>query len=368
MQEDKITKEEAEDRLEEYFGEGSIFGNYEERIHKLKSLIEIAKVINSSLEKESLLQAILLACQGQFFLQNVSIFLYDELESTYNLESSIGIDVKPFSISFIEDDPLIQLLKEEVSYLRISDDLKDPQYSNVNDLNEKLLGQVIIPLRIKNKLNGIIVIGNRIDAKEFSYDDLYYLKIFAELASVSVENMILFQLVTMDRMTKLFNHHYFQGRLVDEIYRSVRYDHELSLIMLDIDHFKNFNDTYGHQEGDFIIKTLSKLLKNTVRITDIVSRYGGEEFTIILPETNIEDAQIIAEKIRSTINDHQFLNNKNEYKVTISLGLANIVGKNYDKPIMSTELIEKADQALYLSKKTGRNKVSLYSEVETSKL
>lgn len=141
--------------------------------------------------------------------------------------------------------------------------------------------------------------------------------------------------------------------------RSKRHSHPLSLIMIDIDNFKPFNDTWGHVAGDEALKTVAKTIRDAVRTIDVVSRYGGEEFAVILPQTGKGASQIIAERIRSemekTIFPHEDMP---QGKLTISLGLASFPEDAKD----TTELVNSADKALYRAKAMGKNKVCLYGQ------
>lgn len=156
----------------------------------------------------------------------------------------------------------------------------------------------------------------------------------------------------IDPLTQLLNRRTWKKYLDREFERSQRYGNVFSIIMIDIDHFKRFNDFYGHQVGDAILIKFSALLKETVRKIDAVFRYGGEEFTILLPETPLEKAKTVAQRIRETINSTLFTDERNhiELKVTASFGISESTGK---KSI--NDIIEAADQALYLCKHSGRN-------------
>ena len=138
--------------------------------------------------------------------------------------------------------------------------------------------------------------------------------------------------------------------------RAKRYSRALSVIMIDVDHFKKFNDTYGHPKGDEVLRGLAKILKSAVRTSDIVARYGGEEFVILLPETEEAKALILAERIRKDVELTNLTIDKNEppERVTISLGVSTVD----EKVIEYQELIEKADKALYQAKEKGRNRVN----------
>jgi diguanylate cyclase (GGDEF)-like protein len=138
-----------------------------------------------------------------------------------------------------------------------------------------------------------------------------------------------------------------------EFERAQRYGRSMSLVMFDIDHFKRFNDTYGHQMGDFVLQELGRLVKANIRNHDIGARYGGEEFTIILPETTLEGALIQAERTRSAIVRNDFNRGDVSVKITVSMGLACI-----DDTIAHVdELVRRADQALYKAKESGRNRI-----------
>lgn len=183
-----------------------------------------------------------------------------------------------------------------------------------------------------------------------------------ENASVALTRALLYQqmerLATTDGLTELNNHRHFQEILASEVERSRRYKRPLSLLLLDIDHFKSFNDTYGHPVGDLVLKEISACIRKSIRINDVPARYGGEEFTVIIPETAEEGALITAERIRSTIESHVIRSLDKELKVTVSIGCAthpSLAGSQQ-------ELIDNADKALYYSKEHGRNQVSLFNQ------
>jgi len=162
------------------------------------------------------------------------------------------------------------------------------------------------------------------------------------------------ELAARDSLTGLYNRRTFDYRLADEIRRARRYNRPLVLIMIDIDHFKNYNDQHGHVHGDRVLQDLAKVLVNSVRATDFVARYGGEEFAIILPETNKTSSMSAAEKIRAAVAAHPFPlgNSQPGGMLTLSLGIA-----NYPEDMPDGDaLVERADQALYHAKHTGRNR------------
>lgn len=158
-----------------------------------------------------------------------------------------------------------------------------------------------------------------------------------------------------DGLTGLYNHRYFMECLTAEVARQQRYGGELSLILLDIDHFKQLNDRYGHQTGDFVLQCLGMDIKDSLRTVDIPCRYGGEEFAVILPMTGLAGAKIVAERLRQNIEQSVFERDESSYTITCSFG----VGSLDRKPVAGHDFIQAVDRALYNSKDKGRNMVSL---------
>ncbi|MCL5256212.1 MAG: diguanylate cyclase [Chloroflexi bacterium] len=174
----------------------------------------------------------------------------------------------------------------------------------------------------------------------------------------SIETGDLQELAATDALTSLYNHGYFWQRLDQELQRAKRYHHPLSMMMLDIDHFKTYNDAYGHLYGDLALKEIAIILRGDRRRSDVVARYGGEEFGLILPETRIESAHLVAEKIRQTIEAHPFKRRGGaQTSLTVSIGCA---GFDEDQVTDAKQLVEKTDRALYTAKGRGRNQVCSY--------
>jgi diguanylate cyclase (GGDEF)-like protein len=168
-------------------------------------------------------------------------------------------------------------------------------------------------------------------------------------------NAVLKEMAVKDGLTSLFNHRYFQETLAVEIARSRRYEKQCSIIFMDVDNFKTFNDTHGHPEGDKLLKTLAAILLGSVRCTDLAARYGGEEFVLLLPETPKEGAMKIAEDLRAKVEAEPFPGRERQPlgKVTISVGVACYPEDGTDGP----SLLTFADQLLYQAKRGGRNRV-----------
>ncbi|MFC1798452.1 diguanylate cyclase [Thermodesulfobacteriota bacterium] len=162
------------------------------------------------------------------------------------------------------------------------------------------------------------------------------------------------KLAITDGLTKLYNSRYFYNQMDMEVDRTRRYQHTLSLLLLDIDHFKEYNDTYGHLEGDKVLLRIGEIIKACLRKMDTAYRYGGEEFTILLPETNAEEAEYVAERIRAGIESEVFSPEPDDKAVnTISIGVT-----QYRPDERISSFVERADKAMYMSKEKGRNRIS----------
>ncbi len=192
----------------------------------------------------------------------------------------------------------------------------------------------------------------------FNQDDLRFLSLVSGLGAVALENSLLFQktqdLAIHDDLTGLYTKQYFIGRLKDEAKRCQRLDQRLSLMMIDIDFFKQYNDKFGHTAGDIVLKKVSSLLKETLSLLNpLLCRFGGEEFLVMLPEIDKKRALEVAEELRQGIEKEKVLLRRQSTSVTVSIGLACLPLDTKD----DDELIQKADKAMYDAKRKGRNRV-----------
>jgi diguanylate cyclase (GGDEF)-like protein len=216
---------------------------------------------------------------------------------------------------------------------------------------------IVVPLKAKDKVNGIILADNFVTQKPITKDDIRMLIMLANQAGLAIENSQLFEKTVLrahsDSLTGLWNHGYFQFLLQEELEKAKATHTPLSLIMLDIDDFKVYNDSLGHQTGDKILIELAAVLKNKSRKMDLVCRYGGEEFTIILPQTDKKEAFLLAERIRQDIEKHHFIHEEilPLKKLTMSLGLTSFP----EDGSSSSEIIAASDKALYQAKQQGKN-------------
>ena len=180
---------------------------------------------------------------------------------------------------------------------------------------------------------------------------------------LALKNALLYREVKLradhDGLTRIYNRHYFDERIVEELSRAQRYGQDISLLILDLDHFKAVNDTHGHQAGDTVLKDVGQLLQDTLRSTDFAARYGGEEFCVILPHTGQAQAMLLAERLRAKVQALRFSCEGRDFSVTASIGVSSLSPGGFSR---SVDLVREADRALYAAKDQGRNRVCLAGE------
>lgn len=217
--------------------------------------------------------------------------------------------------------------------------------------------EIIVPILGFSGLYGIILFGEKILGEEYNPAEIAYINRLMKFTSISIQNNIHYEHSVKDPKTGLYNHNFFISRLKEEMARSKRNKALFSVVVMDIDKFKHFNDTYGHLAGDEVIISLANTLKRTLREGDILSRFGGEEFTVLLPDTDAEGSWLVSERLRTEVEKMVTVYQEHQLKVSISLGIATI---HPMRNISADELLKRADLALYKSKGNGRNQSTHY--------
>jgi len=215
---------------------------------------------------------------------------------------------------------------------------------------------IVVPFYFQGRVTGLLVVANK--PRWLTHEDARLLSVFANHTSIAVANLSFYQeiqqLAVRDGLTSLHNYRYFRQQIERIVQQARRYGSPLSMLMIDIDNFKTYNDSYGHLRGDMILKEIATLLLAHTRASDLVVRYGGEEFAVLLPETGEEQAHGVGEKIRQVVEEHPFALAPDELprSLTISVGVAS----SCEEP-SADALIQKADAALYGAKESGKNRV-----------
>ncbi|MBI9047097.1 MAG: diguanylate cyclase [Anaerolineaceae bacterium] len=233
-------------------------------------------------------------------------------------------------------------------------------FSDNDAPREKIRSWMGVPLIVHDELVGILTL-DAFEADRFNEEYARLASAFANEVAIALKNSILYEevkrMAIMDGLTNVFNRGHLFSLAKQEFERSLRYDSVFTIIMIDLDRFKLINDTFGHVIGDMVLRKTAEICQQTLRNVDILGRYGGEEFLVILPETSQEEGLNIAERLRVNIANHIFQSIQGPIIITASFGLASFVHKEILK---LEELIDRADQALYISKQSGRNKVNVW--------
>lgn len=329
----------------------------------IDNLLEVSNNLYSILNLKQLIHAALLTISGQIPCQKSIAMLYEPVQRKYSTHFTKGFRGKgKININIEMDHPLVNLLLNKPYPIKVEDLNKIANLKQVAKQFKKNQIELIAPIIFSERVKGVVGCGSKLNNKAFEETDLEIFAILVNIISISISNAQMYEDVKKmsftDAMTNLHNYRYFKDRLHEEINRSLRKKTCVSLIMLDIDKFKNYNDTLGHQSGDEALRSIGWVLKNTARDDDIVHRYGGEEFSIILPGFGKKDIHVLAERVREKVEEYPFYKEHVQPggKLTISLGSATFP----DDADTFEDLVFRADQALYKSKKSGRNKFTRY--------
>ncbi len=362
--EEKKSKTNLESNLKNLMSHVEELRHVNEELHKklreLQLLVQVSSLLSQSLDKNETIESL-----KRFFLTNFNpeeycILLQTETDEKLEVISYFGENkIKKIWINL--DTPSGVLSRAfsscEVVYIPLlSSDIQFELYQN-KDLPGG--SAVILPLSPASERNIGLVVLVRPGNDGFNPAEISQLEQISSHVAAVIDKTILYhttrELAFTDGLTRIFNRRYFDQRYLREILRARRYQRSLAILMIDIDHFKKYNDTFGHLMGDEVLKKVARELERNIRRADILCRYGGEEFVIVLPEIDMEHASMVAEKLRTAvsravIHGEEKMPNKN---ITISIGVAAFPESGED----GLKLLEKADQALYRAKKNGRNRV-----------
>lgn len=331
----------------------------------------LASVFNSTISLaplltwEQLLQTIVEKATQLLKAEQGSLMLLDLDQETTELfvkaKKSIDAIIKE-NMRMHKGEGIAGKVFETGEPLLVEDIEKDPRINQQNKPRYKTKSFVSIPLKIEDRVAGVLNISDKTTGEVFKENDLRLIQFFAANASIAIERSLLYkktselkELSITDPLTGIFNRRYLNSRLSEEVARFNRYKQPFSLLMIDIDGFKEYNDMFGHSTGDSVLKILADNIVASLRNTDVATRFGGDEFVLILSQTPKVDAINLANRIKENAENAN-IPHKEEFplkELTVSIGLTSYP----DDASSITELLEKTDEALYLAKKSGRNKL-----------
>ena len=326
---------------------------------QLSTLYDVGKAVTSELNFVKLQNMILDIVAKVLKAEKGSLMLIDDAEKTMTIGVAIGLSDEITRDTRLEvGDSVAGWAVKNRKFLFVKNVEEDKEFLNIKKQNVKAGTLMCAPLISKDKIMGALNVSKSTPGS-FSDNDFELFVNLANQVAIAIDNARLYRYAVTDEMTKLYNHRYFQQRLDEELLRADRYEDHISLLILDVDHFKHFNDTYGHPEGDRVLKTVARLIEKSIREIDIAARYGGEEFVVICPEKSGTGALVPAERIRKAIEGFDFRINGLHVPITVSVGAACYP----DNATTKAELIKKSDTALYYSKENGRNRSTLYNPI-----
>ena len=327
-------------------------------VEDLKLIQDLGKDVSSKLEINELLPGIMDAFVKAGKVNKGSIMLYNEETELLEIRAAVGLsDRAREHIKLKIGEGIAGHVAESGQPFLINDTQKNAIYKDFfqsptqSRPRETILS---LPLIVKGRVLGVVTLDSKITGEQFLRNDERLLSILASQAAVSINNAYMYEMAITDGLTKVYIRRHFNLRLEEEVSKARGYDRPLSILFIDIDHFKGFNDTYGHQLGDQALIHLCKILKKRTRSDDIVARYRGEEFIILLPKTPKEQDMLLADRIRKYVERGSFSARGNEYKITVSIGVASYTS-NMESGM---ELIRIADEKLYEAKNAGRNRIA----------
>jgi len=328
-------------------------------VRNYKSILTRGLDILNSTNIDQIMDATVYQISDQF-LPSFITFIWKPIQTreditmrAYKNYKPINIDlhvdcITPFEAFFKQYPKPIQF--ELLAYQLNNDEAVKP-YRDIG-------AEIVVPILGPFGLYGIILVGNKIMDNEYNHDELYFLQQLMSFVSQAIKNHLHYEHSLRDVKTGLYNHGFFIARLDEELARTKRNGYKSSIMVMDVDRFKNFNDTYGHLAGDKVLEQIAQTIRHGIRGEDIPSRFGGEEFTILLPNTDQATVWTVAERLRTNISQIKIQWEVPLPSVTISIGIYTF---DNNTNIDVSAIIRRADEALYISKDRGRNRCTVWN-------
>jgi diguanylate cyclase (GGDEF)-like protein/putative nucleotidyltransferase with HDIG domain len=340
---------------------------YGETYDYRQMVLSFARRMSSVLDLAELAEAMLKPITRAVGASQASLLLSSDGYFTSQFAERLVEGEATISMKLNKGSPIVLWLAREDKPLSRELIETSPEFKGLWEVERKSLEaldvELFCPVKSKGSLIGILALSKKHSGGSYSADDMDLLMTLASEAGVVIENAQLYgrarERAHTDELTGLFNHRYFHERIDEEISRCSRFGDIFSLVFVDLDLFKAYNDIYGHLAGDDMLKQIGSYIKSSVRSIDMAFRYGGDEFTVILPQASLEDAQKVAERIRKRIEVEM---DSKGAPLTCSFGIASWPTDG----VMREEIIQAADAALYNAKQMGRNRICLASEITTA--
>jgi diguanylate cyclase (GGDEF)-like protein len=301
-------------------------------------------------------------------MRYASLYVLDENNRILHLQQSnhsFPVD-KIVSLNKKPEPPMVLAVRSKK--LILADDIKKHKYPKIRQAERPFAGNydtnscIIAPLICKDRVVGVLNFADKQKESELGCNDVALVELFSQLVGESIGNIRLFERIqkqaTTDGLTSLANYRTFYRTLEKEMWRSRRYNERVSIIMVDIDNLKRINDKYGHRAGDEVIRQVSRQIQGCVRHMDTPARYGGDEFAIILPNTSISEAKLVASRMVENVAKTKLKLKNEDIPLSISVGLG-----EYGPESSPTDMTHYSDQALYLAKKAGKNTFRIFEKV-----
>jgi diguanylate cyclase (GGDEF)-like protein len=333
------------------------------KIQRYTALNELARSLAMTFKTQDVVVLLIETISKTFMVRGgvYTLLLFDssvgkELHAVrYSVDTDMEVRLNRERL--LVEDPFNAWVMVQKKPLVINDAANDFRFQDIPD-ESKIESLVASPLMGGHELLGMIRMESSVP-NAFRQEDARLLSNFCDLGTVALEHVALYhqtiELATTDGLTGLYVQKYYKDRLRDEIFRALEHKLPLTVLMIDVDHFKSYNDRYGHLVGDKVLKLVAQVLRESVRTVDLVSRYGGEEFSVLLLKTPGDGALNVAERIRQKVEEQEVVASGEQTHVTVSIGVAEITPALRDPEAF----IDHADQALYQAKSSGRNRVCL---------